>query len=74
MKLELDYINRTIKVTDYTSLEKFVNVVKEILPDWKTWKIVPNTNTEYVPYYPVYPTYPTTPTYPSWEPIIISYI
>lgn len=59
MKLELDYDNKTVKVGDYIDLEKFIDAVKEILPKWKEWKIIPNTNTEYVPYYPVYPTYPT---------------
>jgi len=38
-------------------LEKFIDAVKDILPDWKKWRIIPNSNTEYVPY-PYYPVYP----------------
>jgi len=57
MKLELDYDNKTVKVNDYIDLEKFIDAVKDILPDWKKWRIIPNSNTEYVPY-PYYPVYP----------------
>jgi len=55
MKLELDYDNKTIKIIDFANCEKFIEVIVE-LPKWKEWKIIPNSNMEYIPY-PYYPTY-----------------
>ena len=41
MKIQLDYDNKVITLEDNVSLGELFKVVKDILPEWREWKLNP---------------------------------
>jgi len=68
MKLELDFDERTIKITDNITIAELTERLKGILVDFEQWTILANeTKWTLQPYTPNHYTYPTIEplTYPS---------
>lgn len=41
MKCELDFENKIIKLNDNSiNLKEFFDLIKDVLPDWKTWTLL----------------------------------
>ena len=69
MKIQVDIVNKTIKVEGDINLQVLFKHIKQFLPDgqWKEYELETNTvinwNTG-----PIYPTYPVLPYYLTWQP------
>jgi hypothetical protein len=75
MKIQVDIVNKTIKVEGDINLQVLFKHIKQFLPDgqWKEYELETNTviNWNTGPVYPTYPIYPSYPTYdPTYEPSI----
>ena len=44
MKLQLDFSKKVITIENSVNLNDFFKKIKNILPDWKDWKMDTNTN------------------------------
>ena len=72
MKIQLDYDTKTITLEDNVNLGEFFDKIKNILPDFKEWKLETKTvinwnNPITIPYNPYVPNpYPYNP-YPWWH-------
>ena len=74
MKIQVDILNKTIKVEGNINFYELSKHIKQFLPDgqWKEYELETNTvinwNTGHV--YPTYPIYPSYPTYEPYYPTI----
>jgi len=62
MKLEINTVDKTVKVMEDIPLKNLLGEIKKYIPDWKEYKLI--SYEEKWSYYPYYPTYPTYPYYP----------
>ena len=74
MKIQVDILNKTIKVEGNINFYELSKHIKRFLPNgqWKEYELETNTvinwNTGHV--YPTYPIYPSYPTYEPYYPTI----
>ena len=71
MKLQLDTINKTVKVEGSVNLEALFETLQKLLPqgEWKTFSLEVNATIEWINPITItyYPTVPYNP-YPWWTP------
>jgi len=70
MKIQLDYDNKIITLEDNVNLGEFFDKIKDILPEWKKWKLNSQPiahwqNPIFIDRYPV-PIYPSPRRTPYW--------
>lgn len=44
MKLQLDFYNKIIKLENNVNLGEFLSKIKEIIPEWESWKLETNVS------------------------------
>ena len=74
MRLDLDFDRKVVTIKSEVNLKEFNDKIKEILSDWKEWKVeaVKNELTYWPVTYPSYPIInPYTPTYTEPYPVTV---